>query len=107
MEIIIAKLITGEIIIGNRTDDDIKSCISLRTIQKSPTQVETHLAPLLHPFSDDFLNIEFDKVVYFSKANKNFIDQYNRVTSPILITPSIDVSKLKQTNITDFVPRRK
>lgn len=35
MDIIIARLITGEFIIGKKTDDDIKSCVSMRTDRKS------------------------------------------------------------------------
>jgi len=106
MEIIVARIITGEIVVGKKTDMGIGECIALRVVQKSQTEIESHLMPLLHPFSDKFIDIDIDKIVFSAPANNDLINQYSRITSPISIVPSMDLSKLSN-NVTPFNPRRK
>jgi hypothetical protein len=108
MKIIVAKLVTGDVIVGEETDTDIiKKCVGLKAIQKSQTQIETHILPLLHPFSDEFLNVGTEQIVFSTTANKSLEDQYKRLVSNIVLAGSSELSKLNQSNITDFVPRRK
>jgi len=107
MEIIIAKLISGDIVVGKRNGDYIDCCVGLRVIQKSPSQIETHLMPMLHPFSDEFINVEIKNVIYYAPTNKELSDQYIQATSNIIISPKTNLANISSSNITPFTPRRK
>ena len=106
MDIIVARIVTGDIVVGKKTAIGIEKCIALRIVQKSPTQIETHVMPLLHPFSDEFIDIDYDKIVFSAKASKELSTQYIQSTSTIEIVPNVDLSKINS-NITPFAPRRK
>jgi len=100
MDIIVARTITGEIIIGKKTSSNIEKCVALRVVQSSQTQIETHIVPVLHPFSEELVSIEYDKIIFSALANKELADKYIQSTSGISIVQNIDTTP--KSNITQF-----
>lgn len=97
-EIILAKLITGEWVIGvgkrgmavgdQRKDFITKSAV----VQFVPTAsggVQFAMTPYGFPFESDFTEsgIPFDAVVYFvEKIPSDFVDKYLEVTSGVILS---------------------
>jgi len=104
MKIIIGKLITGEVIVGEENDNIIKKCLTLRPVQSPSNQIATHILPLLHPISDEFIDINKEHIVYFGKVNKELEEEYRKITSNIVVASSLDLNNIK--NIKDFSKRK-
>lgn len=109
MRIIVGRVTSSELIIGNLEDGIVKKCIALHVkskpskIEGAPPTREVYMHPL-NPFGrpEDFLDIKFEHVVWHSEAVPTDLhDQYIKAVTGVIPGRKTTVSQ------TEYVSSKK
>lgn len=87
-EIVLAKLINGIIIIGNKTDNgDISEAYAVQMMpDEQQRQMAIMIMPMMAPLSDESVFIENKNILCTSTASKDLSDKYLETKSGLTIT---------------------
>jgi hypothetical protein len=90
MELRIAKIDSGDFVLGKLTDTHLKECVGLQVRQAqgqliSPNSLETFFYPL-YPFWSLFPDIPLEKVIFMSKLfPEEFLAKYAEIVSGLVL----------------------
>jgi hypothetical protein len=104
-EIVIAKVRTGEVIIGKLVGEKIEKCIQAKPMPISQQQMQIAMAPFFPMMSDDFVDIDMKDIITTAKPVKDLEDKYLESVSGIVIASGGSIPTMPGTNITKL--RRK
>ena len=94
-EVKICKLITGELVIGSKSDEKLMQVFKI--IPVNNTQVA--VVPFFHPFSDSKVDIEYTYIITEGEPTTALVEQYKRNTS-VIHTPTVgEVNSLKDSKL--------
>lgn len=90
MEVMLAKLSTGEMIIGELKDDIIHKCLQLRPVPVAQNQIQIAMAPVFAGVSEEMVDINIDNcVVQTMNVPKEVSDKYVEFRSGLIISSKV------------------
>lgn len=104
-QIVIAKVRTGEIIVGKKTEDKIEKCIQVKPMPVSQQQMQIAMAPFFPMMSDDFVDIDMKDIVTTGKPVADLEEKYRESVSGLVIAKGGSIPTMPGSNITQM--RRK
>lgn len=102
MNIVLAKLISGEMIIGclYEPDNKIAKCMQLKPIPTGQNQVQIAMAPVFAGLTEDLVDIDMSKIItYTHNCPKDISDKYTEFRTGLVITPNMP-KNITSNNIT-------
>ena len=88
--IVIARLITGETVIGKLDGEYLRNVISIMMMPSGNGQMGITLVPYMMPFSDEEVDLDVKYIVYSSTANSDMEASYIKATTGLII-PKIQI----------------
>ena len=96
-QIVIAKVRTGELVVGKKTEIDIEECVQVKLVPKSPQNVEIAMAPFFPMLSDDFVTISLTDIITYATPVKDLEQKYLESISNIIIAPgNMNVTSMRR-----------
>ena len=85
MSVILAKIRTGEVVIGKELSTGISDCLMVRNRQVSPTKIETMLTPVFMMMSDELVSYKNEDIITRATPVSDLEAEYTRSTSSIIL----------------------
>lgn len=85
MAVILAKIKTGEVVIGKEIATGISECLMVRNRQASPTKIETMLTPVFMMMSDDLVSYKTEDIITKATPVSDLEVEYTRSTSSLVL----------------------
>jgi len=87
MAVILAKIRTGEVVIGKEISSTggISECLMVRNRQVSPTKIETMLTPVFMMMSEDLVSFKIEDIVTKATPVSDLEAEYTRSTSSLVL----------------------
>lgn len=104
-KIVIAKVRTGEVVVGKLVGDTLEKCIQAKPMPVSQQQMQIAMAPFFPMMSDDFVDINMKDIIATAKPVKDLEDKYVESVSGIVIASAGNIPTMPGTNVTQM--RRK
>jgi len=98
----LCRIVTGETIVGNQVDKEIKNCLLIQAMpMPDGQQIRMGISPYLIPYSRSKANIKLEHCVVNVDADPELVKQYQQIVTGIVTATPNDLK-----NIVQFPPKR-
>ena len=94
MDVIVARIVSGEMVIGKKTETGIKECLAVRNKPVSQTEIQTMLTPVFIMMSADLVEYKNEHIVTTAKPDSELEKEYLKSTSSIIRPTANETSKI-------------
>lgn len=94
MEIKLAKLISGEILIGKYDRPGLAEAYLVQAVPQNNNSFNVLILPLFMPISKDAVNISADKIITMIDAPDNIKNEYTRLTTGLVMPSSAEANSI-------------
>ena len=101
MSIVLAKLVTGEMVVGEmNSDGSMSNCMGcIVSVNQQTKEQRLNMGPLLPTKSAPIEKIEKSKVAYYGNPTQEIVDLYDRTTSSIHKPSTTDVQNVQKSKL--------